>query len=53
MVADYAKEAVYALRDAGIITGVSDTEFAPSKYATRAETAVLLYRFMKLLNGGV
>lgn len=53
MISDYAKEAVYALRDAGIINGVSDTEFAPLKYATRAETAVMLYKFMKALNGGV
>lgn len=53
MISDYAKEAVYVLRDAGIINGVSDTEFAPLKYATRAETAVMLYKFMKSLNGGV
>ena len=52
-IADYAKEAVYALRDAGIINGVSDSEFAPDKNATRAETAVMLYRFMNLYGGGV
>jgi hypothetical protein len=53
MISDYAKEAVYALRDAGIINGVSDSEFAPNKNATRAETAVMLYRFMNSFNGGV
>ena len=53
MISDYAKEAVYALRDAGIINGVSDTEFAPKKNATRAETAVMLYRFMNSYGGGV
>jgi len=51
-ISDYAKESVYALRDAGVINGVSETEFAPQNNATRAETAVMLYRFMKLLNGG-
>ena len=53
MISNYAKEAVYALRDAGIINGVSDTEFAPTKYATRAETAVMLCRFMNSYGGGV
>ena len=52
-IAPYAKEAVYALRDAGIINGVSDTEFAPKKNATRAEAAVMLYRFMNSYGGGV
>lgn len=53
MISDYAKEAVYALRDAGIINGVSASEFAPKKNATRAETAVMLYRFMNSFNGGI
>ena len=53
MISDYAKEAVYALRDAGIINGVSDSEFAPGKNATRAETAVMLHRFMNSYGGGV
>lgn len=52
-ISDYAKEAVYALRDAGIISGVSATDFAPQKNATRAETAVMLYRFMNSYGGGV
>lgn len=51
-IADYAKEAVYALRAAGVINGVSDTEFAPRKNATRAETAVMVYRFFKLIGKG-
>ena len=50
MIADYARTAVYALRDAGVINGVTDTEFAPQKDATRAETAVMLYRFNELMN---
>ena len=48
-IADYAKEAVYALRAAGVINGVSDSEFAPAKNATRAETAVMVYRFLSLI----
>lgn len=52
-ISDYAKDAVYALRDAGIISGVSATDFAPQKNATRAETAVMLYRFMNSYGGGV
>ena len=48
-IADYAKEAVYALRAAGVINGVSDSEFAPGKNATRAETAVMVYRFLSVI----
>ena len=53
MIADYARTAVYALREAGVINGVTDMEFAPQKDATRAETAVVLYRFINLINGGI
>ena len=52
-ISEYAKEAVYALRAAGIINGISDTEFAPLKSATRAEAVVMLYGFLNYLNGGV
>lgn len=48
-IASYAKEAVYALKAAGVINGVSNTEFAPGKNATRAETAVMVYRFLNLI----
>ena len=48
-IADYAKEAVYALRAAGVINGVSTSEFAPKKNATRAETAVMVYRFLSII----
>ncbi len=51
-IADYAKEAVYALKAAGVINGVSATEFAPRKNATRAETAVMVYRFINLIGKG-
>ena len=51
-IADYAKEAVYALKAAGVINGVSADEFAPRKNATRAETAVMIYRFINLIGKG-
>ena len=48
-ISGYAKEAVYALRAAGVINGVSAYEFAPVKNATRAETAVMVYRFLEAM----
>lgn len=45
-IADYAKEAVSTLQAAGIINGVSDTEFAPVSNATRAQAAQILYSFL-------
>ena len=46
-IADYAKEAVYTLKNAGIINGSSDNYFNPTDSATRAETAAMIYRFAK------
>ena len=46
-IADYAKEAVTALQRAGIINGVSDTEFAPTATATRAQAAKIIYGVTK------
>jgi pullulanase len=42
-ISDYAATAVQTLANAGIISGVSDTEFAPQDNATRAQAAVILY----------
>lgn len=42
-ISDYAVNAVQTLANAGIINGVSDTEFAPKANATRAQAAVILY----------
>lgn len=39
----YAKDAVYALSAKGIINGYSDGTFAPTTYATRAQTAKIIY----------
>lgn len=38
----WAQEAIYALRDAGIINGVSDTLFAPDSNVTREEFVKML-----------
>lgn len=45
-IADYAKEAVTTLQTAGIINGMTDTEFAPLSNATRAQAAQVLYSFL-------
>ncbi|MCH5184509.1 MAG: S-layer homology domain-containing protein [Oscillospiraceae bacterium] len=45
---DYAKEAVNALQRARIITGVSDTEFAPKATASRAVAAKMIYGIYNL-----
>ena len=47
MISDYAREAVYRLRNAGIINGDADNKFNPKSYATRAEAAKVLYGIMK------
>jgi hypothetical protein len=46
-IADYAKESVSTLQKAGIINGVSDTEFAPTQTATRAQAAQMVYGLIK------
>ena len=48
MISDYAKDAVYALRGAGVIKGVSDLEFAPLANATRAQAAKMIYGLLEL-----
>ncbi len=45
-IADYAKEAVYALKATGIVNGVDADHFAPLSAATRAEAAVMIYRLL-------
>ena len=43
LIPEYAKDAVYALSAKGIINGYSDGTFAPTTYATRAQTAKIIY----------
>lgn len=47
-VADYAKDAVKALSEAGIINGDENSCFNPKKFATRAECAKMMFEYLKL-----
>ena len=48
-IADYAKEAVYALREAGVVNGMTGEEFAPFGTATRAQAAKIIYYILETL----
>ncbi len=47
----WAKESITAMQKAGIINGVSETEFAPKSNATRAQAAKLIYEITQLKAG--
>ena len=47
MISDYAAEAVECLYRAGIVNGVSETEFNPKGEATRAMAAQVIYQLMR------
>ncbi len=49
-VADYAKQAVALLSELGVVNGYTDGTFGPKNLATRAEAAVMIYRFANLNN---
>ncbi|MEN6326084.1 MAG: S-layer homology domain-containing protein [Syntrophomonas sp.] len=49
-IAGYAKKAVYALQQAGIITGQGGSNFAPTAGATRAEAAQVISVLLKNIN---
>ena len=42
-IAEYAKQHVYALKNAGIINGIGDGSFAPKNYCNRSQAAVIIY----------
>ena len=48
-ISDYAKDAVAKLWGAGLVNGKSETEFAPTATATRAEAAKMLYEVLKAI----
>ncbi len=48
-ISDYAVEAVEKLWGAGLVNGKSETEFAPTATATRAEAAKMLYEVLKAI----
>ncbi len=50
-ISDYAKDAVYALKTAGVISGRDTGEFSPRDTMTRAEAAKMIYGAMNLTGG--
>lgn len=46
-ISDWASEAVYTLRNNGILEGRSTTEFCPDEFLTRAEAAILFSKIIK------
>ena len=46
-IAEYAKESVDTLAAAGVINGMTETEFAPTGNLTRAQAAKLIYELVK------
>lgn len=48
-IASYAKEAVFTLQQAGIISGTDTGSFNPQSFATRAETAKIMYGILKFV----
>lgn len=51
-IASYAAEAISALYSEGIVTGMSDSKFAPLSTATRAQAAVMVHRLLQFTEGG-
>lgn len=51
-IAEYAKNAVSALSNVGIINGYGDGSFSPKAYATRAEAAQLVFGMLNILKQG-
>ena len=47
-ISDYAKDSVMAIAGAGIVNGTGSGDFEPTRGATRAEAAKILYEFIKL-----
>jgi len=47
-IADYAKEAVLALKNAGIISGKGNNTFCPNDFSTRAEAAKIIYGLLEI-----
>ncbi|MGN0179350.1 MAG: S-layer homology domain-containing protein [Monoglobaceae bacterium] len=48
-IADYAKEAVSTFYNIGVVSGVSESEFKPADFATRAEAAKVIYGVLPYL----
>lgn len=46
-ISDYAAEGIYALKNAGYVSGMGNNMFAPKNPCTRAEAAVIIYNVIK------
>lgn len=49
-IGDYAKEAVYFLKNCGALSGNENNEFMPDKSLSRAEAAMLIYQIISATN---
>jgi hypothetical protein len=49
-VSEYARQAVAAMKKAEVIQGTGNGEFAPKLSATRAQSAVITYKALKMAN---
>lgn len=49
-ISDYAIEAVYSMKSAGIINGMTETTFEPKGTATRAQAAHIIAQLIKSVN---
>lgn len=47
-ISDYAKQAVAYLADNGVVNGVDGKNFAPRAFATRAQTAKIIYMLLDM-----
>ena len=48
-IAEYARQAMYALHQLGVVQGVDGDNAAPQANATRAQTAAMLHRLLNAL----
>lgn len=46
-IADYAKDAVYTLKEMGVLSGTGNGNFEPKRTVTRAECAKIIYELIK------
>lgn len=46
-ISDYAKTAVYVMKESGVVNGIGDNLFAPKANATRAMAAKIIYGLVK------
>gem|GEM_PF-2343821 len=48
-ISDWAKSAVYAAKNLGLVNGVGNNEFAPKANTLRADMSVLFYNLLKMI----